>query len=111
MSGRVPCQDDGVTTVSSGAAEPREAPGFRNAWIAVLALALVAATIYVIDGDDTWIGEAVYLGFGVIAVTGYAQPDDVKKAVAAGFDAHVAKPPDPAEINRLLGFSLQYSET
>lgn len=25
--------------------------------------------------------------------------------------ARVAKPPDPAEINRLLGFSLQYSET
>jgi len=43
----------------------------------------------------------------LIAVTGYAQPDDVKKAVEAGFDAHVAKPPDPAEINRLLAFSLQ----
>jgi CheY-like chemotaxis protein len=38
----------------------------------------------------------------LVAVSGYAQPDDVKRAMEAGFDAHVAKPPDPAEIDRLL---------
>ncbi len=38
----------------------------------------------------------------LIAVTGYAQPDDVKKAIEAGFHGHVAKPPDLAEIERLL---------
>lgn len=38
----------------------------------------------------------------IIAVTGYAQPDDVKRALAAGFDALVAKPADIAEIERLL---------
>ena len=38
----------------------------------------------------------------LIAVSGYAQPDDVKKAVDAGFDAHIAKPPDPAVLDRLL---------
>jgi PAS domain S-box-containing protein len=42
-------------------------------------------------------------GMLLIAVSGYAQPEDVKKAVEAGFDGHVAKPPDPAEIERLLG--------
>ncbi len=38
----------------------------------------------------------------LVAVTGYAQPEDVKKAVEAGFDAHVPKPPDPVQIERLL---------
>jgi signal transduction histidine kinase len=38
----------------------------------------------------------------LIAVSGYARPEDVRRAIEAGFDAHVAKPPDPAEINRLL---------
>ncbi len=38
----------------------------------------------------------------LVALTGYAQPDDVKRATEAGFDAHVAKPPDLEEIARLL---------
>ena len=37
-----------------------------------------------------------------MAVTGYAQPDDVKQAAAAGFDVHVAKPCDMDTIARLL---------
>jgi signal transduction histidine kinase len=39
----------------------------------------------------------------LIAVTGYAHPDDVKEAVAAGFDGHVAKPASADAIERLLG--------
>jgi signal transduction histidine kinase/CheY-like chemotaxis protein len=38
----------------------------------------------------------------LVAVSGYAQPEDVRKAVEAGFDVHVAKPPDPAHIERLF---------
>jgi CheY-like chemotaxis protein len=38
----------------------------------------------------------------LIAVSGYAQPDDVHKGLAAGFDDHVAKPFDPATLERLL---------
>jgi len=38
----------------------------------------------------------------LIAVSGYAQADDVRKALEAGFDQHVAKPPDLAELERLL---------
>ncbi len=38
----------------------------------------------------------------LIAVTGYAQPEDVKRTIEAGFDGHVAKPCDPEQIERLL---------
>jgi CheY-like chemotaxis protein len=37
-----------------------------------------------------------------IALTGYAQPLDREEALAAGFDAHLAKPPDFDELDRLL---------
>jgi len=41
-------------------------------------------------------------GMLLIAVSGYALPEDVKKAVDAGFDGHVAKPCDPEQLERLL---------
>ena len=40
----------------------------------------------------------------LVAVTGYAQPEDLRQAAAAGFDEHVAKPPAPERIRRLLEF-------
>jgi signal transduction histidine kinase/CheY-like chemotaxis protein len=43
-------------------------------------------------------GSAIRL----FAVSGYAQPEDVQKAVEAGFDGHLAKPCDLAAIERLL---------
>ena len=39
----------------------------------------------------------------LVALSGYAQPEDVTKTVEAGFDAHVAKPPDPERIASSLG--------
>jgi CheY-like chemotaxis protein len=39
----------------------------------------------------------------LIALSGYAQAEDVKRALEAGFDSHVAKPCDPARLGRLLG--------
>jgi signal transduction histidine kinase len=42
-------------------------------------------------------------GVRLVAVSGYARPEDVARAHEAGFDAHVAKPADPAELERLLG--------
>ena len=42
-------------------------------------------------------------GTRLIAVSGYAQPEDVSRALEAGFDAHVAKPCDPEQLARLLG--------
>ena len=38
----------------------------------------------------------------LVAVSGYARPEDRKKAADAGFDCHIAKPPDPDDIERLL---------
>jgi CheY-like chemotaxis protein len=41
-------------------------------------------------------------GVRLIAISGYAQPEDVPKSLEAGFEAHLAKPADPMEIERLL---------
>lgn len=41
-------------------------------------------------------------GFRIYAVSGYAQPEDVASAEAAGFDGHLAKPLEPEELARLL---------
>jgi signal transduction histidine kinase/ActR/RegA family two-component response regulator len=38
----------------------------------------------------------------LIAVTGYAQYSDKQKAMDAGFDAHLTKPPDLVKLNKLL---------
>ncbi|WP_418317945.1 ATP-binding protein [Piscinibacter sakaiensis] len=38
----------------------------------------------------------------LIAITGYGQPDDKDKAAAAGFDQHLVKPIDTAELLALL---------
>lgn len=44
------------------------------------------------------LGSAVYL----IAVTGYGQPDDRRRALAAGFDMHLTKPLDLRAIEGVL---------
>jgi two-component system CheB/CheR fusion protein len=38
----------------------------------------------------------------LVALSGYALPEDIERAAAAGFDRHLAKPPDFAEIRQLL---------
>jgi CheY-like chemotaxis protein/two-component sensor histidine kinase len=38
----------------------------------------------------------------LVAVSGYAQPEDLERAAEAGFDEHIAKPPDPAQIEGVL---------
>jgi CheY-like chemotaxis protein len=38
----------------------------------------------------------------LIALTGYGQPDDVKRARDAGFDAHLLKPVDPDALADVL---------
>ena len=40
----------------------------------------------------------------VVALSGYAQPDDRTHAREAGFDAHVAKPPSLEDLEALLRF-------
>jgi CheY-like chemotaxis protein len=41
-------------------------------------------------------------GVFLVALTGYGQPEDERLALAAGFDVHVVKPVEPAELVRLL---------
>jgi two-component system CheB/CheR fusion protein len=38
----------------------------------------------------------------VIAMTGYTREQDVKRALAHGFAAHLAKPVDPSKMERLI---------
>jgi CheY-like chemotaxis protein len=38
----------------------------------------------------------------LIAITGYGQPEDRRRAIEAGFDAHLVKPVDPTTLERLL---------
>jgi signal transduction histidine kinase len=38
----------------------------------------------------------------LVALTGYARPEDVAKAKAAGFDVHVPKPPDVEALERAM---------
>jgi signal transduction histidine kinase len=38
----------------------------------------------------------------LIAVTGYARPEDRRRAEEAGFDAHIAKPPSPEALLELV---------
>jgi CheY-like chemotaxis protein len=47
--------------------------------------------------DDPW-GAGIQL----IAVTGWGQDEDKRKALDAGFDHHLTKPIDPDELQRLM---------
>ena len=38
----------------------------------------------------------------LIALTGYGQPEDVKRAREAGFDTHLLKPVDPDALTKML---------
>lgn len=38
----------------------------------------------------------------LVAISGYAQPEDIRRSLEAGFDAHVAKPATQADIERWL---------
>jgi len=44
------------------------------------------------------LGERIVL----VALTGYGQADDLRQALDSGFDAHLVKPADPAELESLL---------
>lgn len=39
----------------------------------------------------------------LIALSGYARPEDLQRSAEAGFDGHLAKPPDLAKLEALLG--------
>ena len=43
---------------------------------------------------------------GLLALTGYGQPGDRDRALAAGFDAHVVKPVEPSQLTEAIGSVL-----
>jgi CheY-like chemotaxis protein len=47
--------------------------------------------------------EAIGTRLRLVAVTGYGQPEDKRRARNAGFDEHLVKPVDPAALQRALG--------
>jgi len=38
----------------------------------------------------------------LVAISGYAEPEDVRRSLDAGFDGHLAKPAQPADVERLF---------
>lgn len=42
----------------------------------------------------------------LVALTGYAQPEDIMRASDAGFDAHLAKPPRLEALKRVVGSTV-----
>ena len=46
--------------------------------------------------------DAELQGTHLVALSGYAQPEDLRRAAEAGFDEHMAKPPDLDELEKML---------
>jgi CheY-like chemotaxis protein len=88
-------------TVEAAASGPR---GVEIARKSLPDIALVDIGLPEVDGYEvarrlrTLTSGRPYL----IALTGYGQPDDVKRARDAGFDAHLLKPVDPDALARVL---------
>jgi len=50
-------------------------------------------------------------GARLAAVTGYGQPEDRERALAAGFDEHLVKPVDPDQLQRVLAGRVGVSDS
>jgi CheY-like chemotaxis protein len=69
-------------------------------------VALIDIGLPGMDGNE--VAQRIRASFGtdplvLIAMTGYGQPDDRRRALQAGFDSYLVKPVDPAYLSRLLG--------
>ena len=50
-------------------------------------------------------------GVFIVALTGYAQPEDLGRVAEAGFDRHVAKPVEMETLERDAGVKLKSVES
>ncbi|HEY0558639.1 MAG TPA: response regulator, partial [Thermoanaerobaculia bacterium] len=69
-------------------------------------VALIDIGLPGLDGNEVARRIRELLGgeeIALIAMTGYGQPEDRRRALQAGFDRYLVKPVDPAELSRLLG--------
>jgi CheY-like chemotaxis protein len=46
--------------------------------------------------------DASLTGVRLVALTGYATPEDRQRAVEAGFERHLAKPPDLDKLDEVI---------
>ncbi len=67
-------------------------------------VALVDIGLPGIDGYEVGRRIRALLGSSIflVALTGYGQPEDRERTTEAGFDAHLVKPVDPADLTHLL---------
>lgn len=67
-------------------------------------MALIDIGLPGLDGYEVAAGVRAELGDGVvlIAVSGFGQPEDKRKALEAGFNEHITKPADVNDIEALL---------
>jgi signal transduction histidine kinase len=67
-------------------------------------VALVDIGLPLLDGYEVARRVRAALGRDIflIALTGYGQPHDFRRAFEAGFDAHLVKPAEPEELHELL---------
>jgi CheY-like chemotaxis protein len=75
-------------------------------------VALIDIGLPGLDGNEVARRIRELLGghdISLIAMTGYGQPEDRRRALQAGFDRYLVKPVDPAELSRLLGEARQSS--
>jgi CheY-like chemotaxis protein len=82
-----------AVTIARSAREARE-----HAAQARFDLALCDVGLPDADGCDLYRELAGQYGIPGIAVTGYIEPEDLDRAIAAGFAAHVVKPYDFAKL-------------
>jgi CheY-like chemotaxis protein len=76
-------------------------------------VALIDIGLPGLDGNEVARRIRELLGgddIALIAMTGYGQPEDRRRALQAGFDRYLVKPVDPAELSRLLGEARQGDE-
>ena len=58
-----------------------------------------------IDGDEVaraFRNDDALRGTFLVALSGYATPEDVRRASRAGFDQHIAKPPTVEKLDDVL---------
>ncbi len=67
-------------------------------------IALVDIGLPILDGYQVAAQTRLALGDSIflVALTGYGQPEDRRRALDAGFDEHLTKPVEPAKLRALL---------
>jgi CheY-like chemotaxis protein len=84
--------------------------GLERALASLPDVALIDIGLPGMDGNEVARRiRSVYDGdqIALIAMTGYGQPEDRRRALQAGFDSYLVKPVDPGELARLLAATGQ----